>query len=99
RPPTRSLLPYTTLFRSNLFYHLGIDAELQLASSHSFGGMEPPSTGLTGLLEDVSDLDNLPEPEPLAYGESLKIPIGSNTANNLQDRKSTRLNSSHVKIS
>lgn len=68
----------------NLFYHLGIDAELQLAFSHSFGGMEPPSTGLTGLLEDVSALDNLPEPEPLAYGESLKIPIGSNTANNLQ---------------
>src|SRR5690606_40967655 len=84
-PPTHTLFPYTTLFRSML--------ELYLEEPHHVDG----ETGDTGNgdprrpvgREDLADS---------AMGH--EMPLGGSTvARHHQDRKSTRLNSSHVKIS
>src|SRR5690606_40004499 len=85
RPPPRStLFPYATLFRSDL--RLG-------------GGLDDALPGQTGrLVDDVGLLLDL------ALGGGLAL-VGAGEAALLRrlgqvlDRKSTRLNSSHVKIS
>src|SRR5690349_22140467 len=76
-PPTSTLFPYTTLFRSNprnRLVHLGVQAR-------AIAEKATPPRNLVFLI-DVSG--SMAEPD--------KLPL-------LQDRKSTRLNSSHVEIS
>src|SRR5690606_41424259 len=67
RPPTSTLFPYTTLFRSNLFYFL----HASVATGHFTWG----NVGTLSLMQRFLNISD-------------KV-----------DRKSTRLNSSHVKIS
>src|SRR5690606_40576595 len=92
RPPWRPLFPYTTLFRSAAW-------KRDLASSRRFGGVET-SAGVAGtaavsvLLDLAAVLRGLAVLAPVSAIVSLSLaPIA------LRDRKSTRLNSSHVKIS
>src|SRR5690349_23339865 len=85
RPPTSPLFPYTTLFRSQLV---------------PFGALPVDGHKGRGLGQAV-DLDELP-------AEFVEHPLDrarrrgstrSNDPNPVADRKSTRLNSSHVEIS
>src|SRR3712207_7925472 len=89
RPPRSTLFPYTTLFRSKRFYW-GEVTNLELRA-------------------DVSNLTNTPSFEfptsatssigagPTVFGR-IRDSVNSNSRR-IQDRKSTRLNSSHANIS
>src|SRR5690606_41843537 len=80
RPPSSTLFPYTTLFRSLARRGEGV-YPLQDAAGrgHPPGGAPPPHPRRTGRHGGGDDARRPPTP--------------------LGDRKSTRLNSSHVKIS
>src|SRR5436309_6357300 len=87
RPPPRStLFPYTTLFRSHDRLHRLEPARI---------GERPHGDAL---LETVADLDRVRE-----LGEALEETVVDRLLHveprRREDRKSTRLNSSHVKIS
>src|SRR5690606_41933837 len=89
RPPSSTLFPYTTLFRSLLAEQVGLRLLLE-------GGFDHPCPGSA---------------DPLGIGQAdpLRLPGGilmdrdqsrnTETFGIYPDRKSTRLNSSHVKIS
>src|SRR5436309_4409852 len=86
-PPSATLFPYTTLFRSNGT----IDAKAAVSISPNFDG------GSAQLLVDGTATRTL----TLPVGAVLP-PLTVNAPNvtvTARDRKSTRLNSSHVKIS
>src|SRR5690606_42090272 len=78
-PPTSTLFPYTTLFRScpghRQHGRKGAHAFADRSAGHQAGGVNRTNTGVA---------------ETTPAHTSLEI---------LEDRKSTRLNSSHVKIS
>src|SRR5690606_41649746 len=85
RPPLPSLFPYTTLFRSRHRYPTRGDPPLD---DQNRGG--PPHSGgghRGGYRQTGPSLFSF-------YAHSHRCESGGN-----QDRKSTRLNSSHVKIS
>src|SRR5690554_7263860 len=83
QPPRSTLFPYTTLFRS-----LGhVSAKGQQLEDHYFGSI--PSR----VLNYMRDLEN----ECMLLGIPVKTRHNEVAPN--QDRKSTRLNSSHVRIS
>src|SRR5690606_41584557 len=93
RPPRSPLFPYTTLFRSGVDV-LHITSQFQ--HIHATVAIKLDSSGLTDLRfrEDRLDLVS-----GLEY-KGLRFFIGRNRDDRwLRDRKSTRLNSSHVKIS
>src|SRR5690606_40380156 len=75
RPPTSTLFPYTTLFRSQLHH-------CQPPGDHGQGGADPRQKGAL-----------------VGQGESVVGIFSDVSARTEADRKSTRLNSSHVKIS
>src|SRR3712207_6876234 len=87
RPPRSTLFPYTTLFRSD-----------QIVGQFKAHGLRP-TFRLTGL--EAGDVDGrlaargFVELEP-TYG--MVAPLAE-LATELEDRKSTRLNSSHANIS
>src|SRR5690606_39834754 len=89
RPPTSTLFPYTTLFRSsNLFVLL---ARGNIALSIVLTVTASLITILTLPLFTNMALQHF-----MGEGESIVLPVGKTIG---IDRKSTRLNSSHVKIS
>src|SRR5690606_41962297 len=88
RPPRSPLFPYTTLFRSdNIIRSMPLVAS---AAGQLYPGLGVEALrvaqGASGLLLRSSD----------ASGESRGAPLALMS---VKDRKSTRLNSSHVKIS
>src|SRR5690606_40243416 len=94
-PPTSTLFPYTTLFRSSTLSPenrsiLYPSATISFVFSQAFGAQLPEWISFgkirAAYAEVGSDTDVAPYSSNLFYG------INS-------DRKSTRLNSSHVKIS
>src|SRR3712207_6965752 len=83
RPPRSTLFPYTTLFRSSPQADVGQQVE---------GGVERAEGGVGHRVAELAE-PGLLLPGPL--GEHPEgLPVGL-----LQDRKSTRLNSSHANIS
>src|SRR5436309_12618818 len=90
-PPRSTLFPYTTLFRSHaeLGEHLGARVDGEVVG------------GLKGARRDQRDHAH----EPLEHhravrdGEDVALAIDHLGRHRVEDRKSTRLNSSHVKIS
>src|SRR5690349_23069507 len=87
RPPRSTLFPYTTLFRSGL---IGLRAVVAL-------NVELPAHA--GRLEPVEDRQLVPvavrrDPAGATGRRDGRHPVGP-----VVDRKSTRLNSSHVEIS
>src|SRR5690606_41806108 len=90
-PPASPLFPYTTLFRSVLIRTLHSATEhhttLQLA-----GNVLRYQAGIQVRLADFFDVD--------VHGHTHHVAdFATQTVNIFTDRKSTRLNSSHVKIS
>src|SRR5690606_39998552 len=87
-PPRSTLSPYTTLFRSP---RLG--QRLALLQRHGEGGgLDVGAQQVGGLLQDPAALP-CRDDTPFAQAP------GSGRGDLDEDRKSTRLNSSHVKIS
>src|SRR5690606_41867711 len=81
RPPSSTLFPYTTLFRSQSV-HVELRSAAQCGAASRAGSQEQ--------LLAVQGLNRYPRP-------SRQVPNWYSRVR--QDRKSTRLNSSHVKIS
>src|SRR5207249_9088923 len=99
RPPPSPLFPYTTLFRSNLRAPL---AGIELASARL--GLAPPVITVASRTGDTSQeerrqLARKPPDILITTPESLYLLLTSSAREMLRDRKSTRLNSSHVSIS
>src|SRR5438067_6541313 len=84
RPPTSTLFPYTTLFRSRKWR-----APQARREDKASGPTIPSSGGLTGAPGRVGDARRTPA-EGLGFRYFCRFRA---------DRKSTRLNSSHVSIS
>src|SRR5690606_41301399 len=94
RPPTLSLFPYTTLFRSFFFCHLRV---------RTLRSTDWLCLGLflrDALLEHLREIDRIDHQRREA---TIAGAVGNDLAGEREqdprDRKSTRLNSSHVKIS
>src|SRR5439155_25164586 len=88
-PPTRApLFPYTTLFRSNLVTSYGYDEASRKTSETNAN-----SEVLTFTYNSAADLLSLKDGkgQTTSWGYDVKV--------STSDRKSTRLNSSHVAIS
>src|SRR5690606_42038845 len=83
RPARPTLFPYTTLFRSMAAFQRSKRSRLE-ASVEIFD-------------MDCTCSENLPEESCLFFSSSMTISVQFKAKN--KDRKSTRLNSSHVKIS
>src|SRR2546430_15525901 len=96
RPPRSTLFPYTTLFRS-LGKKLGVpvDRAGRVLVNPDLSIAGHPEVFVIGDLAALKDEHGklLPGVAPVAMQE------GTATARNIQDRKSTRLNSSHSQIS
>src|SRR5205807_10057037 len=88
RPPRSSLFPYTTLFRSVLF-----PIRDSLGRTIAFGGRIMPNSPLA---ERAPKYYNSPDTPLFSKGEQV---FGLDLARGPADRKSTRLNSSHLVIS
>src|SRR2546426_11101178 len=96
RPPRSTLFPYTTLFRSFLaaqskarnvtFYRNGKPFEHAVRLAFVVGGTKPTFRNLDALMDYLTE--KCPD-----------IPYGVRYLFTLTDRKSTRLNSSHLVIS
>src|SRR5690349_21947507 len=84
RTPRSTLFPYTTLFRSVLLSSLGGAA----ITSVRIEGVAHEFSTVPGVKEDVTDIVL-----------NLKDLVGDVLFDAGEDRKSTRLNSSHVEIS
>src|SRR3712207_8014056 len=85
RPPRSTLFPYTTLFRSQTGSRLW-DTVLQQGRGGSRSGQQAAAVGVPGQLYVAGQAHLLQD-------------AGSVGADGLEDRKSTRLNSSHANIS
>src|SRR5690625_5640977 len=88
RQSSTSLIPYTTLFRSDdhLIGEGGGEADGEGGQDRAAGGVRPVQLG-----DDIAQHVGEGEEEEAAVGDDLEAGPG--------DRKSTRLNSSHVAIS
>src|SRR3712207_8837481 len=83
RPPRSTLFPYTTLFRS-----LSCSGRITRCSAKTqiSSGSSLGPHGLCGYLQ-----------RPRCHGRD--VPLQHQTSHSVEDRKSTRLNSSHANIS
>src|SRR5699024_12038012 len=96
-PPTPPLFPYTTLFRSDL--------ALVCDEAVTCGAIEDAIRSASPLVAGVSLFDiyrgkNLGEgKKSMAFSLVLADPKAELAPDQVEDRKSTRLNSSHVSIS
>src|SRR5690606_40595058 len=88
-PPISTLFPYTTLFRSLLLIHV-----VRLADLGEHHAREIRSVRAFVLLSESFD-----EQAELIASEAADNGFARQYARETLDRKSTRLNSSHVKIS
>src|SRR2546427_6805307 len=106
RPPRSTLFPYTTLFRSELLVagHVGDGAGMGLVPGVQLG-LQAVALGQQGGIARSQIVDDRVEAFPERLGsdtgarEHLFIDETVQLCSDLQDRKSTRLNSSHSQIS
>src|SRR5690606_40094248 len=89
-PPTSTLLPYTTLFRSPTTNHPADLAESPAADHHTSEKMHASAKPLIPRCSATLFA---------SYTRTVEHEMGQTIPRIGQDRKSTRLNSSHVKIS
>src|SRR5690606_41179474 len=95
RPPRRALFPYTTLFRS------GLDWTDRMPNlGRAFRSRQLPDGWYDGEIV-VLDAEGKPDFQALqnAFESGSRVAASKRAATRAPDRKSTRLNSSHVKIS
>src|SRR5690606_41878933 len=90
-PPTYTLFPYTTLFRSNPERFNGDIISMQ-DEKYAVIIANPETSSLGSVTRQILSTAGV-------YSEVLNNSIALSVDNRGIDRKSTRLNSSHVKIS
>src|SRR5699024_12615880 len=97
-PAVLSFFPYTTLFRSGFILYSELEHHwnpTELALSTQKGSLkfnsEQPTALKAGFIGYFSPLRE--------WNQSLRLEVYGLTQSGLRDRKSTRLNSSHVSIS
>src|SRR5207249_7732907 len=88
-PPPSALFPYTTLFRSP-----EIGVFIDRARAADLGVQVIDVANALRLLVEGVDVSNYEE-----KGEEYEVHVRAEKAERVRDRKSTRLNSSHVSIS
>src|SRR5690349_8958306 len=95
RPPTSTLFPYTTLFRS-----CGGSGRARPLPrcSHRNAGVRPIPAGSPNASPSAS-AHRRAECRTRVHRGTHNLPVGGCTGTRRRDRKSTRLNSSHVEIS
>src|SRR5207249_11801024 len=94
RPPRLTLVPYTTLFRSQ--DHVPVDGQaLETQEDHE----EMPAVPSVRRQRRQLDERRALEPLPIALGDPIASGSRARRSSSCRDRKSTRLNSSHVSIS
>src|SRR5690606_40663310 len=96
RPPTSSLFPYTTLFRSKQVRFISAQQSNDI-NYRMYGIRNAILIDNTGKFRDYLGLSNHLEND--AISKIIVTAPGKDIPNVVLDRKSTRLNSSHVKIS
>src|SRR5204862_2921330 len=93
-PPSPPLFPYTTLFRSGRIGQkessMALDGDVRLAASDGL-------TVKTGHATYATSDETVRAPGPVEFARNRMQGTGTGSAR--IDRKSTRLNSSHVEIS
>src|SRR5690554_7534868 len=90
-PPTTTLFPYTTLFRSDYIMLAMINPNAtRIPDAHYIWEAKYNGARITSSSPDFN---------PSAIHTDLWMPINQGSDPFLADRKSTRLNSSHVRIS
>src|SRR3712207_7588878 len=100
RPPRSTLFPYTTLFRS----HVPQRVHAVVAIVHEEPGRDVAEDPVSLVVAEVVG-DRLPDAEIAVVGDVDLDGVGGDLFGGLgrgrlrQDRKSTRLNSSHANIS
>src|SRR5690606_41178022 len=94
RPPRPTLFPYTTLFRSPVLLHLA----LTIGRSPPPAGLGVPLRTRHSRFSESAATDEL-EDRAIVWMRSRQEPNLKDLIGGVLDRKSTRLNSSHVKIS
>src|SRR3712207_8316969 len=92
RPPRSTLFPYTTLFRSSRVFSLATNGATNVCSLHSLRRFYPQKTEPG--VEHVLGCGTQGEP---ALPQVLVV--HEHLVHGVEDRKSTRLNSSHANIS
>src|SRR2546430_4473173 len=90
RPPRSTLFPYTTLFRSRPDQRVGV----AVVVGHRLGAGQAAAVGDRGMAELVEQHDLAAAGQ---RGDDAEV--GQRARPEEQDRKSTRLNSSHSQIS
>src|SRR5690606_40983323 len=94
RPPRSTLFPYTTLFRS-LIVHSSLYDQVKESMTKAYGqlriGNPLDENNHVGPVIDQDSVNN--------YLKAIKAVGDQGGTMLVEDRKSTRLNSSHVKIS
>src|SRR5690606_40750774 len=96
-PPRSALFPYTTLFRSlHGVYPVEVDREEQ--RGHVGTGKPEPHPSDRDVLNSLREERNHLVPEEVEISQEFLDNL-SGPVEKVKDRKSTRLNSSHVKIS
>src|SRR5438876_6948737 len=95
RPPTSTLFPYTTLFRS----HGSLDANIIIANAPDPVFVSDLEGKILQANDAVSQLLGFRQDEVLEQSLSRSAAVNSRVSSGLIDRKSTRLNSSHPSIS
>src|SRR3712207_8797173 len=96
RPPRTTLFPYTTLFRSRAAAGVRGSRDRNLRAAPAPPGVQLPGAGQLFRLAGVQPSLRLARPaSPAGLPEGEQLPETEAE----QDRKSTRLNSSHANIS
>src|SRR5256885_2780448 len=94
RPPRSTLFPYTTLFRSAPF------AGIVTSRNYDVGALlNPADTAAGKQMFSIAQIDTLRVFVNVPQSEATQVKIGQPVYLKVRDRKSTRLNSSHLVIS
>src|SRR5207253_11485773 len=94
RPPISTLFPYTTLFRSFSMFSSDLAIDLGTANTLVYAkgkGIVVNEPSIIAVNKNTNEVE--------AVGKEAKEMLGRTPGNIVADRKSTRLNSSHVAIS
>src|SRR5690606_41844773 len=96
--PSCVLLSFPTRRSSDLFFWVRVPA-MPAGSAHRGSPREPPRRGHPAITRDQPRVVAFTNPRPLPHVLASSLVSSRQWSAHRQDRKSTRLNSSHVKIS
>src|SRR5690606_39533529 len=99
QPPYPPLFPYSTLFRSIQPSSQQATSAIHLMTAHKSKGLEFDTVYIMGATDSAWGERARTRSRLIGYPENLPLMPAGDQPDDRLDRKSTRLNSSHVKIS